>query len=101
MENSCIVFLEAVVIADNSEEKFVVLRQICCCSQQPAIAKFTLLHIKTGIALDEELRIITDFHWTEPFIATVRTTRVKQTLVVGFKLGVFEKSSRIEALLTD
>lgn len=101
MENSRVHVLEAVVIADDSEEKFRVLSQISGSREQPAIPKFTLLHVETRVTLDEELRIVADFHRPQPFVATISATRVEQTLVGRGELGVFKEISRVETLLTE
>lgn len=101
MENSGVVVFEAVVVAHDSEEKLGVLRQIGGSSQQPAIAKFSLLYVKARIALDKELRTIANFHWSQPFVAAVGATRVKQALVGARELRIFEKSPGIKALLAN
>lgn len=101
MENSGIIFLEAVIVANDAEEELVVLGQVSCGGQQPAIAEFSLLHVEARISLDEELRIVADLHWTQPLIATVGATRVEQTLVSARELGIFKESARVEALLAN
>lgn len=101
MEYSGVVFLEAIVVAHNTEEQFVILSEIGGGCKQPAITQLALLHIKARISLDEELRIIADLHGTQPFIAAIGTTRVEQTLVSGWKFRIFEERARVETLLTN
>lgn len=100
MENSGVAVFEAVIVAHDSEEKLGILSQISGRSQQPAIAELSLLYVEAGVAFDEELRVVANFHRSQPFVATVSTTRVEQTLIGAWEFGIFKKSSRVEALLT-
>jgi hypothetical protein len=95
MENARIQVLKAVVVADNTEEQLCVLRKIGSSGKQPAITKFSLLDIESRVSLDEELRIIADLHRTEPFIATIRATRVEQAFVGRGEFRIFEKRARV------
>lgn len=99
MENSGVAVLEAVIVANDSEEELVVLSQVSGSGQQPAIAEFSLLHVETGVTLDKELRIVAHLTWAQPLIAAVGATRVEQTLVSARELGILEKSPGVEALL--
>lgn len=91
MKNSSVAVLETVIVTDNSEEEILILSEISSGGEQPTIAKFTLLHIETRVALNEELGIFADFGRSQPFVVTIRTTREEQTLIDSLKLGILEE----------
>ena len=74
VEDSRVHVFKAVVIADNSEEKFCILSKIGRSGKQPTVAKFALLNIESRVTFNEELRIVTNLHRSQPFVTAIWTT---------------------------
>lgn len=91
MKNASISILEILIIWHHAEEQLRVLCERCSRGQQPAIAQLPLLNVEPGITLDEELRIVGDFHRTQPFNWAVGTSGELYGRIDGWKVGILEK----------
>lgn len=101
MKNARISILEILIVRHHAEEQLRVLRQRCGRRQQPAITQLSLLHVEPRITLDEELRIVGDFHWPQPLDRAAWTTRELQRRVDGREVGILEQFAVGQTLLAN
>lgn len=91
MKNSGVLFVEAVVVTDDSKEEFRVMGQVGGCGKQPAIAEIALLDIKARKAARKENRLVAHLAGAAPIDATRRLLREEQALVGRWKFRILKQ----------